>query len=152
MIKGDGLVVSYWREGKVEVLGTRCAKSCHGHGDLVRHRGNYYHDDCTGPGYAGSRRDALRGRGIMPLIIRDGPGRWITVYFVGFWSVACPVYRGLGPVGFAMSLLLGSVVAIRGLVLRTVQADRVTFVCWAGWLMVLYCQPLMSRYAIFTAL
>ena len=91
--------------------------------------------------------DAARGRKTAPLVLGDATARWTIAVAVTSWSVAMPALLGLDIVedwfGYLAPLLLGSLVVIRMLVLRTVPDDKRTFKAWAAWTICLYALPLV---------
>lgn len=88
--------------------------------------------------------DSLRGRLTIPLVFGDAPGRWSIAVPMAFWCFFCPWFLGSLPVGFAISIGLGGMVACRTLMFRSVPADRVTFRWWNLWLATLYSLPLLK--------
>ncbi|KAL1856785.1 hypothetical protein Plec18170_003757 [Paecilomyces lecythidis] len=95
--------------------------------------------------------DSSRGRRTVPLVVGDGPTRWITAVFILFWSTVCPAYWANSHLtaGYVLPLLVGSYVAIRMLSCRSAKADRATFNYYTlAWLPSLYAIPLLSKYEL----
>lgn len=88
--------------------------------------------------------DRLRGRLTMPLVLGDQPARIITTTLVAVFSAIAPSFWQVGFVGASMSLLLGGLVAIRTICLRSVPADKTTFRLWNLWLVAIYMLPLVK--------
>ncbi|KAK3374771.1 hypothetical protein B0H63DRAFT_496161 [Podospora didyma] len=89
--------------------------------------------------------DSLRGRKSLPLTVGDGTARWLTAVPMGFWSVACPLYWGVGSSGPNLLVrVLGFGVACSTLVFRSVEADKRTFRVWNLWMASLYALPLLA--------
>ncbi|KAF3767174.1 hypothetical protein M406DRAFT_39568 [Cryphonectria parasitica EP155] len=92
--------------------------------------------------------DGARGRKTMPLAIGDGPCRWLTAFFILFWSVACPFYWAGTRISAAYvpPVLVGGMIAARILRHRNVADDRKSFHYHTlVWLPVLYSVPLLSK-------
>lgn len=75
--------------------------------------------------------DRIRGRRTMPLVLGDGPTRWLTATLVIFWSVLFPLYwsedgRRL-TAAYALPIVIGGLVAWRTVACRGVKSDRSTF-------------------------
>ncbi|KAI1493356.1 UbiA prenyltransferase family-domain-containing protein [Biscogniauxia mediterranea] len=95
--------------------------------------------------------DKARGRRTVPLVLGDEATRWVTAFFIWFWSVACPAYWGNGAftAGYILPLIVGSYVSLRTLFRRTVKDDRATFHYHTLiWLPTLYAVPLLSKYEL----
>jgi 4-hydroxybenzoate polyprenyltransferase len=92
--------------------------------------------------------DRERGRWTMPLSLGDGVARWVTAVFVLVWSVVCVDFWGVGLGPRVVLGLLGAVVAVRGLVWRTVEADDGTFRVWNVWMGGMYLLPLAKALGI----
>ncbi|KAF7879536.1 hypothetical protein EAF04_000731 [Stromatinia cepivora] len=91
--------------------------------------------------------DRLRGRQTLPLVIGDGPARWVIAIGVTVWSVYCPQFWGLSLLGKGsfMVTILGVVVVYRTLLKRTVEEDKLTFKIWCFWTLSLYILPYVRR-------
>jgi 4-hydroxybenzoate polyprenyltransferase len=85
--------------------------------------------------------DRERGRETMPLVLGDGPTRWLTASSVLFWSTVVPTYWRSCLTGQITAILPGLVVAQRLLTRRDVSSDRRTFRFWALWTVGLYLTP-----------
>ncbi|PYI09499.1 hypothetical protein BO78DRAFT_308475 [Aspergillus sclerotiicarbonarius CBS 121057] len=92
--------------------------------------------------------DRARGRRTLPLIIGDGPARWVTAIAMAIWGPYCvwfwsgtPTAQSLG--GGVMGVGLAWVIARRCLTVRSQAGDRVTFRLWNLWLVSLYALPLL---------
>jgi 4-hydroxybenzoate polyprenyltransferase len=88
--------------------------------------------------------DAQRGRKTAPLVLGDGLARWTIALPLLFWSWFCPRFWSLPLAGYVGPCLLGSTIAYRTLMKRSVQEDKTTFKMWNLWLVMLYSLP-MSR-------
>ncbi len=88
--------------------------------------------------------DQARGRGTIPLVLGDWAARWSIAIPVSFWSLACPLFWKLHPIAFILPLILGGLVAIRILLLRTVDDDKLTWKLWNVWISCLYLLPLIK--------
>lgn len=88
--------------------------------------------------------DGLRGRHTIPLVLGDMLGRWSIAVPMAFWSFFCPWYIATPLAGFLVSVGLGGLVAVRTLLLRSVQADKMTFILWNLWLTSVYALPLLK--------
>lgn len=86
--------------------------------------------------------DALRGRKTLPLLMGDGFARWTIGGTVIGWSLGAPAFWKPGIVAYVPPLVIGSILAIRILVLRNVKADRGTWGIWCIWIVSLYLLPL----------
>ncbi|MCJ1243255.1 hypothetical protein MMC30_000452 [Trapelia coarctata] len=93
--------------------------------------------------------DHSRERKTLPLVIGHWATRCLIASAVLFWSIACPLFWGLGLAGYALSGISGAVVATRALLLRDTGADRLTWKLWSLWLMGLYFLPLVKDYSVF---
>ena len=51
--------------------------------------------------------DSARGRRTMPIVYGHEIARWGLAAPIMAWSVACPVFLGIGILGFAVSVVLG---------------------------------------------
>lgn len=94
--------------------------------------------------------DKARGRRTAPLVIGDGVARWTIAVPVVAWSLACPFFFGLGCWGYFVPVSIGLVVALRILLLRSLDKDAVTWKVWALWTVILFSLPLVKEHAIVT--
>ena len=85
--------------------------------------------------------DSIHGRRTVPLVIGDGASRVTVALAVLFWSFVVPWYWTSRPLGYALPLGLGSVVACRTWSKRKVGEDKLTFKLWNLWLVNLYILP-----------
>ena len=82
----------------------------------------------------------------MPLVIGDGPARWVTALFIMFWSTAFPTYWYMGHV---LPILVGSIVSARILTRKSPIQDHMSFHYYTlFWLPSLYAIPLLSQYRL----
>ena len=97
--------------------------------------------------------DRVRNRLTAPLLIGDTPTRWTIFFPVLFFSVACPVFWKLSLLTFAriVPMVLGSLIAVRVMLLRSQYADRATWKLWSYWLISLYALPLAKNPQLLTA-
>ena len=86
--------------------------------------------------------DAVRGRKTMPLVLGDAFVRWTIGVGVMGWSVVVPTFWKVGIAAYMPPLAVGGVLASRILVLRNVEADKVTWKLWCLWMISLYLLPL----------
>ena len=89
--------------------------------------------------------DRIRGRRTVPLVIGDGPARWMTAITMLFWGYLCPRFWYSATVVTTLSLLLAGTVAVRCLLMRTIEADRLTFKLWNVWMTLVFLLPLLSQ-------
>lgn len=82
--------------------------------------------------------DLAKGRRSTPIFLGDHAARWTVAVPVVFWSLFCPLYWGIGVLGWLLPVGMGFVVAFRELWFRGPEADHTTWVLWAGWLSSLY--------------
>lgn len=92
--------------------------------------------------------DRVRARKTVPLILGDEVARWTIAAPVIFWSFVCPKFWTLNAYGYIVALLLGTIVAIRVIVLRIKEADSLTWKIWGFWLMSLYFLPLVNSMTV----
>lgn len=96
--------------------------------------------------------DSARGRKTLPLVIGDASARWVTAAFMVFWGIVSPCYWGWLQTGQSGVLFWGGVymaalaciIAGRTLTLRSVPADKKTFLLWNLWLVSQYALPLCA--------
>lgn len=92
--------------------------------------------------------DRVRARKTMPLIFGDEVARWTVAAPVIFWSFVCPTFWTLNAYGYIAPLLLGINVAIRVILLRSKEADSLTWTMWCLWMMSLYSLPLVNSMTV----
>ena len=90
--------------------------------------------------------DKARGRMTLPLVIGDRPARWTIATAMTLWSVLCPTFWGLGIVSYAVSMSLGTFIALRALFKTSIEDDKRTFRFWNLWMVLLYAMPLAKKY------
>ena len=78
--------------------------------------------------------DSTRRRRTVPLVIGDGPTRWMAAAPMIFWGCVCPRFWNSAMIVIASSFLLSGTVAARVLMLRTIKDDRLTFKIWNVWM------------------
>ncbi|KAE9369311.1 hypothetical protein N431DRAFT_380160 [Stipitochalara longipes BDJ] len=88
--------------------------------------------------------DSARGRRTMPIVYGHEVARWGLAVPIVFWSVACPLFLGMGVVGLVVSLGLGAGLAGHLLTFKTQKSDKTSERLWCVWTMVLYCLPLFA--------
>lgn len=88
--------------------------------------------------------DKARGRGTIPLVLGDGVARWTIAIPVFLWSIACPLFWKLPLYAFIAPIILGSVIGVRIILLRNVDADKVTWKFWNLWISSFYLLPLIK--------
>jgi hypothetical protein len=94
--------------------------------------------------------DRARGPKMLPLVIGDASVRWVTAALMFFWGIISPRYWGWLQIDQSTVLFwsgtymaaLACIIAGRTLMLRTVPADKVTFLLWNLWLVSQYALPL----------
>ena len=91
--------------------------------------------------------DRMRGRKTVPLVIGDGLARWTIVVPMLFWGYLCPHLWSAGSYLSSSSIVLAATVAIRSLLLRTVESDRLTFKIFTTWVTLVFVMPFFSRWA-----
>lgn len=90
------------------------------------------------------RGDGIRNRKTLPLVIGDAPARWVIAAFMVLWCWATPWLWSSSPYGYVAPVLLGLAVALRTLVVRSEEGDKVTFRVWNLWLVSVYLLPLFK--------
>ena len=88
--------------------------------------------------------DAKRGRSTLPLVIGDFKARYAIAVPLMFWTVFCPMFWGCGRFSLLGSVVCGTHVSLRLLLLRNVEADKKTYNLWALWLAIAYSMPILS--------
>lgn len=89
--------------------------------------------------------DNLRDRRTVSLILGETAGRWTVIIPIIMWSATCPLFIRNGLIVHSLVLLLGCCIALRVLLVRTKEADRMSWQIWAGWLLCLYALPLVKQ-------
>ena len=89
--------------------------------------------------------DQIRGRNTVPLVVGDGRARWTTALAMIFRGFVCPLYWHAEARVLLASFLLASWIATRGLLLRTVSDDRLTFKLWNAWMTLTFQLPLLCK-------
>lgn len=89
--------------------------------------------------------DKLRGRRTIPLVIGDAWSRWSVSIPMFFWAFFCPWFLSMKPIGYILPVALGSIVAVRQVVLRNDTADKKTFLIWNVWMVTIYLLPLVKK-------
>ena len=90
--------------------------------------------------------DRARNRSTAPLDLGDGVSRWSILASVAVWSIVCPCYWSLGPIGFAPPVLLSVMVVYRVVWYREAVADALTYKWWSLWLVGVFSLPLAAAY------
>lgn len=88
--------------------------------------------------------DKARGRRSAPLVLGDTAARWTIAVPIVVWSVACPLFLSVGPLGYLITCGAGSLIVGRIFMLRSVEADRKTWKLWTAWTALLYLLPLIK--------
>lgn len=88
--------------------------------------------------------DKARGRRSAPLVLGDTAARWTIAVPIVVWSVACPLFLSVGPLGYLITGGAGSLIVGRIFMLRSVEADRKTWKLWTAWTALLYLLPLIK--------
>ncbi|CAI6341821.1 unnamed protein product [Periconia digitata] len=88
--------------------------------------------------------DAAAGRLTVPLVFGDIIARITIVLPVLVWSLVCPRYWDVKFIGYGTVGVLGVVVVMRLLLVRTVKGDRNTFIIYNFWLASIYSLPLIA--------
>ncbi|KAF4833090.1 Fumagillin beta-trans-bergamotene synthase [Colletotrichum siamense] len=90
--------------------------------------------------------DGARGRRTLPLAMGDVPCRFLTAFFIVFWSMALCAYWQCTPLEYIMPVMMGGYVSFRLLFDHSTKADRMTFHIYTlGWLPILYSIPFVSK-------
>ena len=88
--------------------------------------------------------DAARNRKTVPLVMGDASARWMIAIPMVVWSCITPRLWRSSIVGSATPALLGAVVAVRTLRVRSERGDKITFRLWNLWLVSIYLIPLIK--------
>ena len=86
--------------------------------------------------------DAARGRKTLPLVYGEKFARRSAASAIVGFSVACAAFWQLGFYGYVLVMLLGSLLALRLLLFKSVAADQTTWKVWCVWIALLYMLPL----------
>lgn len=88
--------------------------------------------------------DRAAGRNTLPLVVGDGPSRWMTALPMAAWSLICPWYWNAPVSVYVLFSAMGFVIAFRVLSKREVVDDQRAFTHWNLWMMFLYSLPLLQ--------
>lgn len=88
--------------------------------------------------------DKARGRRSAPLVLGDAASRWTIAVPVVVWSVVCPLFLRVGPLGYLVTFALGAVIVARIFIWRNIDADRKTWKLWTAWTALLYLLPVIK--------
>ena len=88
--------------------------------------------------------DRMRGRKTLPLTLGDDLARWLPAAPLIAWSVACPLYWGVGYMSHMLVGALGLGIVYGTLKFRSNEADKRTFWLWNVWMACLYMLPLLA--------
>ncbi|TAQ91635.1 hypothetical protein B7494_g38 [Chlorociboria aeruginascens] len=89
--------------------------------------------------------DRARGRKTPALVWGDGITRWTIAIPILAWSTLAPAFWSLRFFGFVLPVAMGVVMTSRVLLLRNVQADRMTLKLWGLWIGCLFLLPLFKN-------
>ena len=89
--------------------------------------------------------DSQTGRKTVPLVIGDMAARWIIAIPMVIWGLACPYFWNGGIAVRIVSLSLAVTVAVRSLLVTTVEGDRMTCKIWNAWMTLVFLMPLLSQ-------
>lgn len=90
------------------------------------------------------RGDAARNRKTVPLVLGDGPARWMIAIPTVFFSWLTPFLWKTSLLGYALPVSLGTIIATRTLLIRTEEADKTTFRIWNLWIGCVYSLPMIQ--------
>jgi 4-hydroxybenzoate polyprenyltransferase len=88
--------------------------------------------------------DRLKGRKTLPLVMGDGFARWTIASSVMLWSIAGPAFWRPGMLAYVLPLLTGSTLALRVLLLKSIEADKASWKMWCVWIVSMYLTPLLA--------
>ena len=88
--------------------------------------------------------DEARGRQTLPIVIGDGPARWLVVAAVIIWSLSGPVFWNLGVLGYLLPASTGGWIMSSLIFNRTVEGDKWTWKLWAAWMASFFFLPLFT--------
>lgn len=94
--------------------------------------------------------DRARGRRSAPLMLGDAAARWTIAVPVIVWSVACPRFLSVGPLGYFITCVLGLIIVGRIFLWRSKDADRKTWKLWAAWTAFSYLLPVIKSPVAFS--
>ncbi|KAL8786742.1 MAG: hypothetical protein Q9195_008076 [Heterodermia aff. obscurata] len=94
------------------------------------------------------RGDAARNRKTLPLVLGDGPARWMIAIPTVVYSWLTPFLWKTSLLGYAFPVSLGTVIATRTLMIRTEEADRGTFRVWNLWMGCVYSLPMIQALGV----
>ena len=86
--------------------------------------------------------DAMRGRKTMPLVVGDDFARWTIGVSVLGWSLGVPTIWKADIKAYIAPTVIGGTLALRILIMRSVEADKGTWRIWCFWMISLYLLPL----------
>ncbi|KAF6815228.1 UbiA prenyltransferase [Colletotrichum sojae] len=89
--------------------------------------------------------DRARGRQTIPLVCGEEVARGGLAVAVVIWSIACPVFWDVRPVGWAAPVGVGFAMAALTVLRREVKFDGVVAKLWCLWMCALYVLPLFAR-------
>ena len=89
--------------------------------------------------------DAVRGRKTLPLVYGDRFARWTVGVGVMGWSFGAPLFWSVSVEAYVVPVIIGGVLTLRMLLLRTVEADKRTWKVWCLWMVSLYLLPLWVK-------
>lgn len=90
--------------------------------------------------------DKAKGRLTAPLVLGDTVARWTVAVPWVLWSFLCPLYLEMEWTGYVVPVGLGLLGSGRTLALKKPKIDQRTYGVWAGWMICLYCLPLVKKY------
>lgn len=88
--------------------------------------------------------DAARNRKTVPLVIGDASARWTIAVAMALWGCITPWLWGCSMVGYMAPVVLGVIVAMRTLRVRSERGDKITFRLWNLWLVSIYLLPFIK--------
>jgi 4-hydroxybenzoate polyprenyltransferase len=95
--------------------------------------------------------DRARGRNTIITAIGEVGARWSVVLAVLFWSLATPVWFGIGWKGMIVPGILGSVVmalTLMGMRRKDPGLDAVMYRVWGVWMLSFSLMPLLVRWVV----
>lgn len=81
--------------------------------------------------------DKTRGRRTAPLVLGDFAARGTIAIPIGVWSILCPLFWGMGPEGYTMTVPLGGYIIWHLYRHRNFKGDRRSWKLWTLWTAVL---------------
>lgn len=88
--------------------------------------------------------DRLKGRKTLPLVMGDGFARWTIASSVMLWSIAGPAFWRPGMLAYVLPFLTGSTLALRVLLLKSIESDKASWKMWCVWMVSMYLTPLLA--------